>query len=67
VLGAIPMRDVTRDDLRRLVSALDAKAKVGSYRVEGKRHPFGWKTAVNVWSVARAMFRDAATAKRVDL
>jgi integrase len=68
VLGAIAIADVTRDDLRRLVSALDAKARAGFYRTNhGKRHPFGWRTAVNVWSIARAMFRDACTAKQVDL
>jgi integrase len=68
ILGVLGMRDVTRDDVRRLVSALDTKARVGSYNeVGGKRRPFAWKTAVNVWSIARAMFRDACSAKRVDL
>jgi hypothetical protein len=34
---------------------------------ESFRRPFGWKTAVNAWSVVRAIFRDACGAKRVDL
>ena len=67
-LGTLPIADVQRDDLKRVVQALDVKARAGFYRTaEGSRRPFGWKSAVCAWSVARALFRDACGAKRVDL
>jgi integrase len=68
MIGAVSIADVSRDDLRRLVSALDTKASAGFYRTaDGRRFSFSRKTAGNVWSIVRALFRDAASAKRVDL
>jgi len=68
LLGSLEIAHVTRDDLKRLVASLDLKAQTGFYSTgAGDRRSFGWKTAVNVWSVARALFRDACGAKRIDL
>jgi len=67
ILPAIGKRDVrtiARDDLKRLITALDKKAARGK-SADGK--PFAWKTAVNAWGVARALFRDAQKAKDVTL
>ena len=67
-VGHLAIASVTRDDLKRLVAALDAKARSGfSVESDGKRRAFGWKTAVNAWSTVRALFRDACGAKQVDL
>jgi integrase len=67
-IGDLEIAAVTRDDLKRLVAALDLKARAGSYRTaEGKRQRFGFKSAVCAWSVTRALFRDAQRAKRPDL
>lgn len=67
-VGRLEIASVTRDDLKRLVAALDTKAGAGSYRTtEGKRQRFGFKSAVCAWSVTRALFRDAQRAKRPDL
>jgi hypothetical protein len=66
--GVLEMTAVTRNDLKRLVLLLDAKTRTGfNVDANGLRKSFGWKTAVNVWSVVRAMFRDARSAKRLDL
>jgi hypothetical protein len=35
-------------------------------RSRRQRHPFGWKSALNIWSIVRALFRDACHAKRVE-
>jgi integrase len=68
LIGTIPIADVQRDDLRRVVSNLDDKVRVGFYRTsDDLRRPFAWKTALNLWSAVRAMFRDACSCKRVDL
>jgi hypothetical protein len=68
LVGTKEIRAVTRNDLKRLVSALDTKARVGFYRAaEGKRQRFGFKSAVCAWSVTRALFRDAQRAKEVEL
>jgi integrase len=68
LIGTIPVADVQRDDLRRVVSNLDDKVRVGFYRTsDDLRRPFAWKTALNLWSAVRAMFRDACSCKRVDL
>jgi integrase len=68
IVGALGITNVSRDDLKRVVAALDAKARAGFYRTaERRRRPFAWKSAVNVWSNVRALFRDACSAKRVDL
>jgi integrase len=67
-IGAVEMIAITRNQLKRLVVTLDDKTRVGfSIGAHGKRRPFGWKTAVNVWSIVRAMFRDARASKRVEL
>jgi len=62
-IGALDVCTIGRDGLRRLVSALDEAARKGWTEQEGTRHPFGWKRAMNAWSVARALFRDACGAK----
>ncbi len=68
VIGPRGIVDVTRDDLKRLVSTLDARARRGFRESDdGRRKSFGWKSAVHAWTVVRAMFRDACAAKRVDL
>jgi integrase len=68
LIGTLGIADVTRDDLKRVVAALDAKARARFYRTAGgRRRPFAWKSAVNVWSNVRALFRDACGSKRVDL
>jgi integrase len=67
-LGALEVRTVTRDDVKRLVLALDAKTRQGfTVSPDGTRKPFAWKTALNAWSVVRALFRDAQRAKALDL
>lgn len=59
---------VIRERLKRLVSVLDAKARRGfTVDANGRRRPFGAKTAVNVWMTVCAMFRDARRAKEPDL
>ena len=63
VVGALDVRAFNRDDARRLVSALDEAARRGWTIQCARRHPFGWKTAMNAWSVVRAMFRDACGGK----
>ncbi len=72
VIGALDVRAVSRNDLKRLVADLDAKIARGySVTVDAqgneKRRRFGWKTAGNVWNVVRALFRDSSSAKRVEL
>ena len=68
VVGALDVRAIARDDLKRLVTVLDDKARRGfSVDAEEKRRPFGWKTALNAWSTVRALFRDARGAKDVTL
>ncbi len=47
-------RDWTRDDLRALSCALDAKVTAGALT---------WKTAINVWATARKMAKDACAHK----
>ncbi len=67
VIGPLDVCAVTRDDLKRLVSALDAKVRRGETIEDGQRRPFGWKTACNAWMVVRALFRDARGAKDVSI
>ena len=60
LIGTFAIAEVTRDDLKRVVAALDAKARAGFYRTaDARRRPFAWKSAVNVWSNVRALFRDS--------
>jgi hypothetical protein len=47
-IGALDVRAVTRDDLKRLVALLDAKVLRGfTVDADGKLKPFGWKTAIS--------------------
>lgn len=55
VLGAKHVRDWTRDDLRKLSLALDAKVQ---------KREIAWRTATNVWATATKMCADAADSKR---
>ena len=67
-IGAFDVHTIARDNLKRLVTELDGKAKRGfSLDTDGNRRAFGWKTAINAWVTVRAMFRDARGAKDVDL
>lgn len=67
-IGSLELVKVTRDDLKRLVAVLDEKVKRGfTVDPNGKQKPFGWKSASNVWSTVRALFRDAHRAKRIEL
>ena len=68
VLGAFDVREIAREDLKRLVAKLDAKASEGFYlTAAGRRRPFGCKTATNAWGTVCALFRDAQKAKDVTL
>ena len=65
-VGHLDARLIARDDVKRLVAALDARVMQGfTVDAEGVRRRFAWKTAQNAWSVARALFRDMQRAKRV--
>src|ERR1700690_2924366 len=69
IIGKQDVRTIGRDDLKKLVAELDAKARRG-FSVDaatGKRRPFGWKTASNVWSVGHALMRDGGRSKDVGL
>ena len=67
-IGHLPIAEVSRDDLKRLVTLLDARVRQGfTLDADGGRRPFAWKTAVHAWSITRALFRDSCGAKRVDL
>ena len=55
VLGGFDVREVAREDLKRLVAKLDAKAERGTSD-EGR--PFSWKTAVNAWGAADSGHHD---------
>jgi hypothetical protein len=63
-IGTFDVREIARDDLKRLVGKLDAKVKRGQSD-DGK--PFSAKTAINTWGTVRAIFRDAQRAKDVTL
>jgi len=62
-MGAINVYAIEHDDLRRLVNALDSAARRGWTGHGNEKRKFGWKTAMNAWSVVRAMFRDACGGK----
>lgn len=67
-IGHLEIAAASRDDLKGLVTLLDAWVKRGfTLDATGKHKPFGWKSAVTVWSIVRALFRDACGAKRIDL
>ncbi len=57
-LGARPITAVTRADLERVVEGLDDQVRARA---------LSWKTATNVWGLARKLFNDAATSKRLAL
>ena len=57
-IGSLDVRTIGNAALRSLVAELDTRVAHGE---------FSWKSAVNVWSVVRALFRDACRAKQDDL
>jgi hypothetical protein len=57
VLGSLAVANVSRDDIRRLVVALDRDDAVR----------FSSKTARHVWVLVRSLFKDAYSAKRGEL
>jgi integrase len=57
-VGELAIAQVTKGDARRLVQHLDDKVRRGD---------LSWKTASHVWTLTRTMFRDACSAKRIDL
>ncbi len=66
MLGMLAVaEDVTtlRTELKKFVAVLDTTARRGFTERDGRRFAFSTKTALNVWTVVRAIFRDAATAK----
>ncbi len=58
VIGDRPLAEVTRDELRAVVAALDAKSASGA---------FSWRTAVRCWGLVTKLFSDAVDSKRADL
>jgi integrase len=58
VIGPLDVRAVTRNDLERLVEHLDKRIAMGDV---------GWKVAGMAWSNVTRMFKDACSAKRLDL
>lgn len=54
VLGPKPMADITREDIESFVASLDDDVREGE---------LSWKTAVNVWTLLRRAFGDAAAGK----
>lgn len=54
LIGAIPIRVVTREDLERVVRALDVAVRNGDIE---------WKTAENIWGEVTSAFRQASTSK----
>ncbi len=58
VLGPLDVRKVTRLDLERLVERLDKRISKGE---------MGWKVAALAWSNVARMFKDACSAKKLDL
>ena len=54
VFGDRPIRAVTRADVEGLVERLDGQVLANK---------MSWKTALNIWTLLCAMFRDASTAK----
>lgn len=58
VIGHLGIVDVNADDLRKVVSSLDAKIGEGT---------LNWKTAKNVWGVVTSMFRSSMKSKNDSL
>jgi hypothetical protein len=64
-LGALEIAAVSRDDLKRFVTLLDARAVRGfTLAADDKRCPFGWKSAVNVWAPVALFFPTRAAPSR---
>lgn len=57
-LGARPIASITRADLEAVVERLDDRVRA---------RKLTWKTAANVWGLARKLFNDAAASKRLAL
>jgi len=57
VIGQLPMAGVAKADIERLVAKLDADTRGGQ----------SWRTSLNGWALARAMFRDASRSKNPSL
>jgi len=55
-IGALPIKSVTKEDMKAVVARLDATVKDPSTR-------FSWKTAQNVWSFVARAFKDACDSK----
>jgi integrase len=58
VFGTLPMRSVTRDDIELVVERLDEAVRADDIRA---------KTAMNIWIIVKAAFRDARDAKNRSL
>lgn len=58
VIGARPIREVTRDEVRAIVERLDRTVEFGS---------FGWKTAQRCWGLVTKLFSDACDSKTASL
>ncbi len=54
VVGHLSIAEVTRSDLQRLVVSVDAHVD---------RNEISWKTATNIWTLVRRMFRDSCRSK----
>ena len=54
VFGAKPVRAVTRAEVESFVEVLERRVRAGA---------MSWKTALNVWTLLCAMFRDASASK----
>lgn len=57
-LGARPIQSITRANLELFVEQLDDQVRARA---------LAWKTALNVWSLVRKLFDDAASSKRASL
>lgn len=58
VIGTMPIRSVTRADLKAVVAHLDKQVKDGTIR---------WKTATNVWAFVSRAFKDACESKATEV
>lgn len=58
IFGHRPMADVTREEVERVVDKLDQATRAKTIRT---------KTALNIWAIVKAAFRDAVNAKNRDL
>lgn len=61
-IGLLSIRTVARDDIERVVEALDRK--IASTDATER---ISWKTAQNAWMLVTKMFKDATAAKQRDL